>query len=77
MMTALELCRPGHGAAALCARVWREWEQGGEASEENGGARAGRSGAPPRQVRRRHVAERRTRGVHGGDALVHGRHALP
>jgi type IV secretory pathway TrbL component len=74
---ALELCRLGHGAATLCARVWREWERGGEASEEKGGAQTGCSGAPPRRARRMHAAERRMHGVHGGDARVHGRHALP
>jgi hypothetical protein len=69
--------RLGNGVAALCARVRREWERGGDASEEKEGARAGHSGAPPRRGRHGHLAERRTRGVHGEDALAHGRHALP
>jgi hypothetical protein len=69
--------RLGNGVAALCARVRREWEWGGEASEEKEGARAGHFGAPPRRGRHGHMAERRTCGVHGEDALAHGRHALP
>jgi hypothetical protein len=71
------LARLGNGVTALFARVRREWERGGEASEEKEGARAGHSGAPPRRGRHGHMAERRTRGIHGEDALAHGRHALP